>query len=64
MEEAAPAAAVCRNVFPDLGVNFQGFHISFAHILDSKTPPIFEHNLQHFIGLKFELTQEYSARHY
>ena len=32
-EEAAPAAAVCRNVFPALGVNFQGFHISFTHFL-------------------------------
>ena len=33
MEEAAPAAAVCRNVFPALGVDFQDFHISFAHVL-------------------------------
>ena len=33
MEEAAPAAAVCRNVLPALGVDFQGFHISFAHVL-------------------------------
>ena len=33
MEEAAPAAAICRNVFPALGVDFQGFHISFARIL-------------------------------
>ena len=33
MEETAPAAAVCYNVFPALGVDFQGFHISFAHVL-------------------------------
>jgi len=33
MEKAAPAAAVCRNVFQVLGVDFQGIHISFAHIL-------------------------------
>jgi len=33
MEGAAPAAAVCRNVFPVLGVDFQAFHISIAHIL-------------------------------
>ena len=33
MEEAAPAAAACCNVFPALGVDFQGFHISFAHVL-------------------------------
>ena len=33
MEEAAPAAAVCRNVLPALGVDFQGFRISFAHVL-------------------------------
>ena len=33
MGEAAPAAAVCRNVFPALGVNLQGFHISFTHVL-------------------------------
>ena len=32
MEEAAPAAAVCRNVLPALGVDFQGFRISFAHV--------------------------------
>ena len=32
-EEAAPAAVVCHNVFPALGVNFQGFHISFTHVL-------------------------------
>ena len=33
MERVAPAAAVCCNVFPALGIDFQGFHISFAHIL-------------------------------
>ena len=33
MEEAAPAAGVCCNVFPALGVDFQGSHISFAHVL-------------------------------
>ena len=33
MEEAAPAAAVCCDVFPVLGFDFQGFHISFAHVL-------------------------------
>ena len=27
------AAVVCCNVFPVLEVDFQGFHISFAHIL-------------------------------
>ena len=32
-EEAAPAAVVCRNVFPALGVVFQGFHIPFTHVL-------------------------------
>ena len=30
IEEAAPAAAVCRNV--SLRVDFQGFHVSFAHV--------------------------------
>ena len=29
MEEAAQAATVYCNVFPALGVDFQGFHISF-----------------------------------
>ena len=33
MEEVAAAAAVCCNVFTALGVDFQGFHISFAHVL-------------------------------
>ena len=33
MEEAAPAAAVCRNVFPALRVDFQSFRILFAHFL-------------------------------
>ena len=33
MEEAAPAAAVCRNVFPALGIDFQDCHISFVHVL-------------------------------
>ena len=33
MEEAAPATAVCRYVFPALGVDFQGSHISFANVL-------------------------------
>ena len=27
---------ICRNAFPALGVDFQGFHISFAHILVSQ----------------------------
>ena len=36
MEKAAPAAAVCRNVFPVLGVDFQGFHISVAQILEAQ----------------------------
>ena len=33
MEEAAPAAAVGHNVFPALGIDFQSFHILFAHVL-------------------------------
>ena len=33
MKEAALAAVVCRNVFPALVVDFQAFHISFAHVL-------------------------------
>ena len=33
IEEAAPAAAVCRIVFPALRVDSQGSHISFAHVL-------------------------------
>ena len=33
MEEAAPAAAVGRNAFPALGVDFQSFHVLFAHVL-------------------------------
>ena len=33
MEEATPAAAVCRIVFPALRVYSQGSHISFAHVL-------------------------------
>ena len=33
MEKTAPAAAVFRNVFPVLGVDFQGFHTTFAHSL-------------------------------
>ena len=33
MKEAAPAAVVCSNVFSAIGVHFQGFHISFAHVL-------------------------------
>ena len=33
MEETVPAAAVCRIVFPALGVDFQGFQVSFAGVL-------------------------------
>ena len=33
MEEAALAAAVYCNVFPAIGVDFQVFHVSFAHVL-------------------------------
>ena len=33
LPSVAYGGAVCRNVLPALGVNFQGFHISFAHVL-------------------------------